>query len=81
MNNPTASEMGKKGGRATGQRKARPASHYSRAASIRWRKTAFIATFAQLSPEAKAEQFAWHGLTGANQTALHLWVHLNASAK
>jgi len=41
----------------------------------------FLITFLCLSPEAKSEQFARHGLTGANQTALHLWVHIQAAAK
>jgi len=76
-----AAALGKIGGKTTGPSKARTSEQASRAASIRWRKTAFIATFAQLSPEAKAEQFARHGLTGANQTALHLWVHIQAAAK
>lgn len=40
---------------------------------------AFILTFLALSPEAKAEQFTRHRLTGANQTALHLWVNIQAS--
>jgi len=76
-----AAALGKRGGQTTGPTKARTSEQASRAASIRWQKTAFIASFAQLPPEAKAEQFARHGLTGANQTALHLWVHVQAAAK
>jgi len=41
----------------------------------------YLITFLSLSPEAKAEQFARHGLTGANQTALHLWAHIQADRK
>jgi len=37
---------------------------------------AYLITFYALSPEANAELFARHGLTGANQTALHLYVHM-----
>jgi hypothetical protein len=36
----------------------------------------FLITFYCLTPEAKAELFARHGLTGADQTALHLYVYL-----
>ena len=76
-----ASALGKKGGKTTGPTKARTPEQARHAAAIRWQKTAFLATFAQLSPESKAEQFQRHGLTGANQTALHLWVHIQSARK
>jgi hypothetical protein len=34
----------------------------------------FLITFYQLSPEEKARFFNEHGLTGLNQTALHLFI-------
>lgn len=76
-----AAALGTQGGKTTGPAKARTSEQARAAANERWRKRAFLATFAQLSPEDKAKLFARHGLTGANQTALHLWVHVQAAAK
>jgi len=75
-----AAFLGSRGGKATGQRKARPSAHYSTISRNHWqakRKRAFLITFFQLSPEAKSEQFAKHDLHGANQTALHLFVAIS----
>lgn len=72
-----ASIIGRKGGRATGPAKARPPEHYSAISRAYWTKRrAFMNTFLAMSDREKLQLFKQHGLTGANQTATHLWVHI-----
>jgi len=79
--NKAASALGRKGGSVKSLRKTDACRNNAKKGGRPAVRRAFLATFAQLSPEAKAEQFQRHGLTGANQTALHLWVHIQAKRK
>jgi hypothetical protein len=72
-----ASLMGKKGGKTTGPTKARHPDHYAAISRAYWQKRrTFMVTFLSMSDSEKLTLFQHHGLTGENQTAVHLWANM-----